>query len=121
MLLFECFEALAEFFEAWVAESVSEPAGDRDLDLFGLLFGVWGAEDGFEEIGVEYQRFEIVADLVDVDVLVDQRNGLGAEGMSDQPTVTRRRFHRLVDLRQPPVVGFISAECRVRRDRLPEP
>ena len=41
--------------------------------------------------------------------------------MPEKPAGPGRRFHRLVDLRQPAVVGLVLAQRRVGRDCLPEP
>ena len=41
-----------------------------------------------------------------MDVLVDQLDGLRAKGVPEQLAVAARWLHRLVDLRQPPVVGL---------------
>ena len=59
-------------------------AADLDLDLLGLLVRSGDAEHGLEQVGVEDQRVEVVADRVDMDVLVDQLDRLGAERVPEQ-------------------------------------
>ena len=55
-----------------------------------------------------HQRLDVVAHRLDVDVLVDQLDGLRAEGVPEQLAVAARRLHRLVHLRQPAVVGLVG-------------
>ena len=68
--------ARASALKRGVAQVLAQPAGDLDLDLLGLLLRVGRAQDGLEQVGVEDQRVEVVADRVDVDVLVDELDGL---------------------------------------------
>ncbi len=53
--------------------------GDLDLDLLRLLLRVRRAEHGLEQVGVQHQRLEVVPHGIDVHVLVDQLDGLGAQ------------------------------------------
>ena len=78
-----------------------------------FLFGIRAARDCLEQVGVEHQRLEVVADGVHMHVLVDELDGLGAERVPKQPAVTGGGLDRLVDLRQPAVVGLELAEHRV--------
>ena len=71
---------------------------ELDLDLLGLL-RVGVREHRLEQIGVQHQRLEVVADGVDMDVLVDQLDRLGPERVPEQLAVAAGGLHRLVDLR----------------------
>ena len=78
---------------------------ELDLDLLGLL-RVGVRQHRLEQIGVEHERVQVVADGVDVDVLVDQLDGLGAERVPEQLARAAGRLDRDVDLREPAVVGL---------------
>ena len=56
-----------------------------------------------------HQRLQVVADGIDMHVLVDQLNGLGAQGVPEQLAVAAGRLDRLVNLRQPAVVRLRTA------------
>ena len=49
-----------------------------------FLLGIRRAQHGFEQVGVEDERLQVVADGVDVDVLVDQLDRLRAQGVPEQ-------------------------------------
>ena len=84
------------------------------------LLRVGRAHHRLEQLGVEHERLEVVAHRIDVDVLVDELDGLRAERVPHELAGAARRLHRDVDLRQPAVVGLEPQEHRVGRDGLPE-
>ena len=59
---------LAERAKAGIVQVFAQAVGDLDLDLLRFLLGVRRAEYGVQNVGVEHQRVQIVADSVDVDV-----------------------------------------------------
>ncbi len=56
------FEPLAQLLESRVCRRVPQPRGELDLDLLGLLLGVRVSQHRFEQVGVQNQGVEIVAD-----------------------------------------------------------
>ena len=120
MLLPQCFEPLPEGAETGVVQVFAEAVGDLDLDLLRLLVGVRRAEHCVQHVGVEHQRLQVVADGVDVDVPVDEIDGLGAERVPEKLACSGRRLHRFVDLAQPAVVGLVRLQTRVGRNRFLE-
>ncbi len=78
------------------------------------------AEEIVEDGGVEDDRLQVRARHLDLDVLVDEVEGLGAERVPDEPSGDVRRADRLVDVGQPAVVGLVLAQHGVRADRLPQ-
>ena len=80
---------------------------------FDLLLGARRAEHGVEHVGVEHQRLQVIAHRLDVNVPVDEVDGLGAERMPEELAGSRRGLQRLVHLAQPAVVGFVRLQARV--------
>ena len=114
------FEPLAEGAEPGFVLVFAETARDLDLDLLRLLVAVGRAEHRVQYVGVEHEGLQVVADGVDVDVPVDEVDGLGAEGVPEELARAGRGLHRFVDLAQPAVVGLVRLQARVGRDRFPE-
>ena len=95
----QLLEPLAELLEARVVPTcLRRRRDDLDLDLLGLLVRIGRPEHRLEQVGVEDERLEVVADRVDVDVLVDELDRLGAEHVPEQLARAARRLDRLVDL-----------------------
>ena len=84
MTLLELLEPLAELLEPRIVHVLAQAARDLDLDLLGLLARVRSAEDRLEQVGVEDERLEIVANRIDVDVLVDQLDRLRPEDVPER-------------------------------------
>ena len=120
VLLAQLFEPLAEGAEPGFVLVFAETARDLDLDLRRLLVGVGRAEHRVQYVGIEHQGLQVVADGVDVDVPVDEVDGLGAERVPEELARAGRGFHRFVDLAQPAVVGLVRLQARIGRDRFPE-
>ena len=120
MLPSQLLEPLAERAKAGIVQVFAQAVGDLDLDLLRLLVGVGRAKHRVQHVGVEHQRFQIVADSVNVDVPVDEVDGLRAEGVPEELARSGRRLHRLVDLAEPAVVGLVRFQARVGGDRVPE-
>ncbi len=100
----------AKLFKTRFVQVCSEPPRDLYLDLIGLFPRIWRAEDGFEELGVEYERLEIVTDGVYVDMLVNQFNRFGTECVPQQTPGARREPHRFVHMREPSALGLVRTE-----------
>jgi hypothetical protein len=81
----QVLQALAQRLEFRIPRMLPEAARQLDRDFLGLLFRVRVAEDRFEQSGIQNQCIEVVADRVDMDVLVDQLDGLGAQPMPEEP------------------------------------
>src|SRR5580765_7055721 len=103
MTLFEGFEPLPELFETRVVQTLSKPSGDLDLDLPRLLAGVRRTEHRFQEVGIEHERLEVVADGVHVHVLVNQLDRLRPKGVPQKATSASRWPHGLIDVCKPTV------------------
>ena len=86
---------------------------ELDFELLGLLLGFGRPEELFQDIRVHDERVEVVADDLDVDVLVDELDRLRAERVPEQLPLSARRLNRLVDLGEPDVVARYGAEQRV--------
>jgi hypothetical protein len=56
----------------------AQPALELDLDLLGLLW-VRVREHGLQQIRVQHQGVEVIPHRVDMHILVDQLDGLGAQ------------------------------------------
>ena len=54
-----------------------------DRDCLGLLVGVWIAKDGFQQLCVQNQRIEIVANRIDVNILMNQCDDLDSKAMPE--------------------------------------
>jgi hypothetical protein len=78
-----------------------------------------GVEHRFEQFGVEDDFVQVVADGLDVDVLVDQFDGLGAERVPEQRAGAAGGLDGDVDLREPAVVVFVLAAAAGRGRWLP--
>ena len=98
MSFLQVLEPLAELLEPRIVQALAEPPRDLDLDLLRLLVGIRGAQHGFEQVGVEHERLEVVADGIDVDVLVDQLDRLRPERV---PQKLARAGRRLARTRRP--------------------
>ena len=72
----QVLEPLASALNCGSPHALAQAGGELDLDLLGLLVGIRSAEHRLEQLGVQDQRVEVVADGVDVDVLVDQLDRL---------------------------------------------
>lgn len=59
-------------------------------------------------------------DGLNVDVLVDEFDGLSTEGVPDELAGASGGLDRVVDLDQPAVVGLVRIQHRVRGDGLPK-
>ena len=77
----EFLKALCEVLEARVVEMLSQPAGHLDLDFFALPLGVWRSEHGFEQVGIDDQRLQVVMNGIGVDVGVYEFDGLGTKAV----------------------------------------
>ena len=77
-------------------------------------------EEVLQHLRVEDQRLQVVTHRLDVDVLVDEFDRLGPQGVPEQFAVAAGRLHRFIDLRQPAVVLLVGAEARIGRERLPD-
>ena len=87
---------------------------------FDFLSGSGVPSTASRNLGVEHKGLQIVADGVDVDVPMDEVDGLGAEGVPEKSARSGRRLHRLVDLAQPAVVRLVRLQTRVGGERFPE-
>ena len=116
----QVFQPFAEGTKARIVQVSAEPLGDSDLDLLRPLLRVCRAEHGVEHVGVEHQRLQVIAHRLDVNVPVDEVDGLGAERVPEELARSGRGLQRLVHLAQPCVVGFVRLETRVGGDRVPE-
>ena len=87
MSLLERLQPFSKLFEPRVVQTLPKPPRDLDLDLLRFLPWIGRAEHGLKEIGVEHERFEVVSDGVNVDVLVNQLNGLRAKCMPQRRPV----------------------------------
>ena len=56
--------------ESWIVEMLAQPGGDADLDLL-RGGGVGAGEQVVEHVRVHDEGFEVVADRLNGDVLVD--------------------------------------------------
>ena len=83
MLLPQRLEPLAERPKARIVQMLAEAAGDLDLYLLRLPVGIWRAEHRFQQVRVEHELLQIIADGVDVHVAVDEIDGLRAEGVPE--------------------------------------
>ena len=90
--VFQRIESFRQLLELGVAAVPAQPALELDLDLLGLL-RVGIREHGLQQIGVQHQGVEVIPHGVDVDVLVDQLDGLGPQRMPDQLAMTAGRLH----------------------------
>ena len=113
MALLECFEPFAKLPEARVVQTFSKPSRHLDLDLCRLLARVWRAKHRFKEVGIEHECVEIVADGIHVHVLVNQFDRLRSERVPQKTTSAGRRPHRLIDMREPTVIGLLSSQNRI--------
>ena len=68
---------------------LAQPGDELDLDLLGLASGSPVVTELLQDVGVQHQRLQVVAHRFDVDVLVDQLDGLGAERVPEQLAVCR--------------------------------
>ena len=102
-----------------LAASVLPKAGRYlNLDFFHLLRIFQGA-DFLEDVGVHDQRLQVVANGFDVDVLVDEFEGLRAKCVPQQLTVAARRLDGLINLGEPAIVSLEWAEHWVGRQCFP--
>ena len=85
-----------------------------------FLLRVGRAQHGLEQFGVQHDLVQVVADGVDVDVLVDQLDGLGAQRVPEQPARAGGRLDGDVDLREPAIVVLVGHQDRVGRERFPQ-
>ncbi len=109
VLLAQCVQAVAEFDEHRVVEVTGDPSGDLLLDLLrrdvlalALIRSsmVWASSTIVSRSALRH---------LDLDVLVDEVEGLGAERMPDEPAGDVGGADGLVDVGQPPVVGLVLA------------
>lgn len=120
VLLADLLQALAEFFELGIAGVLLESGDEFDLHLASFLGRVGVFEDTVEHVGIEHEGLDVVAHGFDVDVLVDEFDGLRAEAMPEQTTVSADGLYGFIDLRQPFEVLGIGAQAGIRRKRLPD-
>ena len=114
MALLDLLQALTQGGELWMTKVFTQAGDQLDLDFPGVLAGLYVRKNLFQHTRIEHQRLNVVAHRFEVDVLVDQLDGLSAKRMPEQFAVAAGRLHRLVDLRQPLVVGLVGAQARVR-------
>src|SRR5262245_12392007 len=120
MTLPQIIEPLPQLPEPRIVLTATQPPGDLDLDLLGLLVRIRGAKYRFEQVGVEDERVEIVPNSVNVHMLMDEFDRLRPQDVPEELPRPSRRLNGLVDLHQPAVVGLAPAQDRVGRDGLPE-
>src|ERR1041385_1414109 len=114
------FQPFPERGELGIAEVLPESSDKFDLDLFTLPGWVSGGEDFFEYLCVHDQSIDIISQRLHMDVLVDQLDSFGAQGVPEQFTVAAWRLHGFVHLGQPAIILFIRTEQRVGRQRSEE-
>ena len=73
--------------------------------------------DGFR---VQHDGLDLILGDLDLDVLVDELQGLGAEGVPDETAGDVGQAHGLVDVGEPPVVGLVGSKHGIRADDLPQ-
>src|SRR6266478_4707979 len=99
---------------------LAQPSDNLDLDLSRLLGRLSVLENFFQYLRIHHKRLDIVAHGLDVDILVDEFDGLGPQGVPEQSAVAARRLHRFIDLRQPSVIFLVWTQYGVRRQRFPD-
>jgi hypothetical protein len=72
-----------------------------------------------EHVDIEDDRLQVVARELDHDVLVDQIDGLGSQGVPDEAAGDVDGADRLIYIAQSVVVGLVLREQRVGADRFP--
>ena len=95
----------------------------RAVICFSISFGrdvlALAEHQILDRLGIQHDRLRALRDL-DLDVLVDQVDGLGAEGVPHKPAGDVGGPDRLVDVGEPAVVVAIRREHRVGAERLPQ-
>lgn len=114
VLLADFFQALAEFFELRIAHVFLEAGDELDFHLAGFLGGVGVFEDAVVHFRIQHEGFNVIAHCLDVDVFVDQFDGLGSEAMPEQAAVAADGLHGFIDLRQPLEVLLVGAQAGIR-------
>src|SRR5665213_404324 len=99
---------------------LAQTGSELDRDLLALPGGIRRAEDRFEQISVQDKRVQVVADRLDMDVLVNQFNRLRAKPVPEQAPGAVRWYQRLVHLHEPAIVLFELRKNRLRRHRFPD-
>ena len=101
-------------------EVLTQASDQLDLDFSGTLAGFSIRKNLFQDVCIKHQRLDVIAHRFEVDVLIDQLDGLGAERVPQELAVATGWFHRLIDLRQPACNQSCGAQARVRRQGLPD-
>ena len=113
MLLADLLQALAEFRELRIPGVLPQTGDELDLHLLRLLGRIAVLEDALQNIGIEHQRLHVITHGLNMDVLVDEFDGLRSQPVPEHPAVAAHGLHGFIDLRQPLVILRVSAEARV--------
>src|ERR1700686_4465983 len=112
-------QPFAQLDEAAVGGMLLDALDELDLQLLGLLLVVPLRDEVFEDVTVHHERLKIVADYLDMHVLVDELDSLCAQSVPEEFALASWWMHGLVDLCEPDVVGAIRRERGIRGKRLP--
>ena len=96
--LFQRFQPFGKLAEAGVVDVLPQALRYLDFNLFGLFSGIGRTQQRFDQIGVEHDVVEIIAHGFDMDILVNQINRLGPQGVPEQRALTGGRLHRDIHL-----------------------
>ena len=119
VLFAQSIEALAQLDENRVVEVSSDAGGNLLLDLLRRHVRALSGHQVLDCLRVENDGLGALGDL-NFDVLVDQLDGLGAEGVPDEPAGDVRWPDRFVDVGEPLVVIAECREHRIGAERLPQ-
>src|SRR5260370_16732790 len=87
---------------------LAQPGDNLDLDLSRLLGWLSVLKNLFQYLRIHHERLDIVPHRLNVDVLVDEFDGLGPQSMPEQSAVAAGRLHRFINLCQPTVIFLIT-------------
>jgi hypothetical protein len=89
----DLLQALAQGGELWMPVVFTQAGDQFDLDFPGALARLYVRQNLFQHLRIKHQRLEVIAHRFKVDVLVDELDGLGAQGVPQELAVATGRLY----------------------------